>query len=58
MTKLIHIGLQVIATVAQVSVVASEAVPPKYKALVVALGSLAQAVLALANHGNGAAPSK
>jgi hypothetical protein len=58
MTKLIHIGLQVIATVAQVSAVASEAVPAKYKALVVALGSLAQAVLALANHGAPGATTK
>ena len=57
MTRLVHVGLQMIATVAQVAAVASAAVPDKYKALVVSLGSLAQSVLALANHGNGAAKS-
>jgi hypothetical protein len=55
-TKLVHGLLQLLATVAQVAPVASAAVPLKWKAIIVALGSLAQGVLAVANHGaNGAA---
>ena len=58
MSKLVHIGLQLLATVAQVAPLAAGVVTPKWGALIVALGSVAQAALALANHSNGAAPAK
>ena len=51
MSTLVHALLHALALVASVSTVALDVVPAKYRPLVVAVVSLAQAVLALVNHG-------
>lgn len=53
MNNFLHHALQAIATAAQVSTVLSDAVPLKYKGLVVALGSLAQWVVSYVASKNG-----
>ena len=51
MSKLVHGILQALAIVVQYGTLASGVVPAKYQPLVVALVGLAQATLAVVNHG-------
>jgi hypothetical protein len=51
MSKLVHGVLQALGLVAQYGNLASGYVPPKYQPVVAAVIGLAQAVLAITNHG-------
>jgi hypothetical protein len=51
MSKLVHILVQVALAIVQVSGLATSFVPPKYQPMVTAVVGVAQAGLAIYNHG-------